>query len=273
VILYIPGVDSLVASEWLRLQEVASLLEPFAVQTNLLQSDAHSLSSILPSILDLECHLEQHTAAATVKRSMLRDMHDRFQTILQPDTHQFNPLPAAACLLDPTLASVLLGPNQASLLHAAKMFIVHLTLSIPPTTTNAVRSNTNSTATTSGLQRFKFLAAKMTSDMAATATTPAAPASGNGTHTQESAISQINRYLVEIADQDIPNALEFWRDRRATYSSIALIAEDLISAPASQAFVERIFSLCGILTAGRRNRMKRSLEMRAFLKLNCRFLQ
>jgi len=54
---------------------------------------------------------------------------------------------------------------------------------------------------------------------------------------------------------------------------IALIAEELISAPASQAFVERIFSLCGILTAGRRNRMKRSLELRAFLKLNCRFLQ
>ena len=49
---------------------------------------------------------------------------------------------------------------------------------------------------------------------------------------------------------------------------IALIAKDLISAPASQAFVVRIFSLCGILTAGRPNRMKRSLEMHAFLKLN-----
>ena len=40
------------------------------------------------------------------------------------------------------------------------------------------------------------------------------------------------------------------------------------SAPASQAYVERIFSLCGLLSAGRRNRMLKSMEMRAFLKLN-----
>src|SRR6218665_1101191 len=37
---------------------------------------------------------------------------------------------------------------------------------------------------------------------------------------------------------------------------------------ASQAYVERIFSLCGLLTAGRRNRMNQNLEMRAFAKLN-----
>ena len=43
---------------------------------------------------------------------------------------------------------------------------------------------------------------------------------------------------------------------------------DLLAAPASQAFVERIFSVCGLMTTGRRNRMCKSLEMRAFLKLN-----
>jgi len=42
---------------------------------------------------------------------------------------------------------------------------------------------------------------------------------------------------------------------------------DLLAAPASQAFVERIFSVCGLMTTGRRNRMWKSLEMRAFLKL------
>ena len=42
---------------------------------------------------------------------------------------------------------------------------------------------------------------------------------------------------------------------------------DLLSAPASQAFVDRIFSVCGLMTTGRRNRMCKSLEMRAFLKL------
>jgi hAT family C-terminal dimerisation region len=58
-----------------------------------------------------------------------------------------------------------------------------------------------------------------------------------------------------------------------TYKLIAPLALDLLSAPASQAFVERIFSLCGLMTAGRRNRMEKSLEMRAFLKLNRRLLE
>jgi len=50
------------------------------------------------------------------------------------------------------------------------------------------------------------------------------------------------------------------------------LALDLLAAPASQAFVERIFSVCGMLTQGRRNRMTRSLEMRVCLKLNSRVL-
>jgi len=42
---------------------------------------------------------------------------------------------------------------------------------------------------------------------------------------------------------------------------------------ASQANMERIFSLCGLLTAGRRNRMSQNLDMRAFVKLNRTRLQ
>jgi hypothetical protein len=55
-----------------------------------------------------------------------------------------------------------------------------------------------------------------------------------------------------------------------TYKLIALLAQDLLSALASQAFVERIFYLCELLSAGRRDRMLKSMEMRAFLKLNKR---
>jgi len=35
-----------------------------------------------------------------------------------------------------------------------------------------------------------------------------------------------------------------------------------------QTYVGRIFSLSGLLTAGRRNRMSQHLEMRVFVKLN-----
>jgi len=52
------------------------------------------------------------------------------------------------------------------------------------------------------------------------------------------------------------------------FKGLTPLAQDLLTAPASQAFVERIFSLCGLLTTGRRNRTSKSLEMRAFCKLN-----
>lgn len=42
------------------------------------------------------------------------------------------------------------------------------------------------------------------------------------------------------------------------------MALDLVAAPASEAFCERTFSVCGILTVGRRNRMKMSQEKSLF---------
>ena len=63
-------------------------------------------------------------------------------------------------------------------------------------------------------------------------------------------------------------AINFWIERKTTYPILAPLALDLMSAPASEAYVERIFSLCGDLTVGKRNRMSTSLETRVFLKLN-----
>jgi len=41
----------------------------------------------------------------------------------------------------------------------------------------------------------------------------------------------------------------------------------LLSAPASQAYVETVFYVCGDLTAGKRNRLSKNLEMYAFRKV------
>jgi len=64
------------------------------------------------------------------------------------------------------------------------------------------------------------------------------------------------------------DSLTFWQERRKIYSLLAPLAEDLVSAltaPASQAFVERFLSVCGMLTKGHRNEMEKLLEMRDFL--------
>ena len=46
------------------------------------------------------------------------------------------------------------------------------------------------------------------------------------------------------------------------------LALDLVASPAPEAYVERLFSLCGDLTARKRNSTKVSLCRRVFLKLN-----
>jgi len=51
----------------------------------------------------------------------------------------------------------------------------------------------------------------------------------------------------------------------SNFGCIARLALDLLSAPASEAYVEHIFPL---FATRRRNRLKKNLEMRVFLKLN-----
>jgi hypothetical protein len=68
------GVDTLLNSEWTKLEEMVQLLEPFATPTDVIQTDFMSLSLILPSLLDIQCHLQQFTAAKVVAIRMLSDM-------------------------------------------------------------------------------------------------------------------------------------------------------------------------------------------------------
>ena len=76
--------------------------------------------------------------------------------------------------------------------------------------------------------------------------------------------SHINQYIADIHIRSFGgSAIEFWRQKEQSniYSVLTLIAQDLVSALSSQAFVERLFSFCGMLTVGRRNRMDKSLNM------------
>jgi hypothetical protein len=72
--------------------------------------------------------------------------------------------------------------------------------------------------------------------------------------------------------------LGFWLQWRGAeqlgpYPLLTPLAQDLISAPVSEAYSERVFSLCGNLIAGKRNRLSVNLEKRTFLKMNKEYLQ
>jgi hypothetical protein len=92
--------------------------------------------------------------------------------------------------------------------------------------------------------------------------------------TRNAAEAELERYLGEAAGAcEVPSALEFWLDRQKAFPVIAPFALDLVTCPASQAYVERAFSLCGDMCARKRNRACINLERRVFLKLNSKFIK
>jgi len=99
-------------------------------------------------------------------------------------------------------------------------------------------------------KKFSFLANKL---HAATS-----PGTLSMVTNQETVQGQLNCYISDLTETNLDTeiAIEFWSERMAIYKLIGPLALDLLSAAASQAFVERIFSLCGLMTAGQRNRME-----------------
>ena len=58
-----------------------------------------------------------------------------------------------------------------------------------------------------------------------------------------------------LATSDASDTTNFWNNRVNIYDKLSLTAQDILAAPASKAYIERGFSVCGLLTAGRTNRM------------------
>ena len=54
--------------------------------------------------------------------------------------------------------------------------------------------------------------------------------------------------------------MRYWLSKEPQYKCIGGLPLDLVAAPASQAYVERLFSVCGDLTARKRNKTKGNLE-------------
>ena len=53
---------------------------------------------------------------------------------------------------------------------------------------------------------------------------------------------------------------------------MAPLALDMLYMPASEAYAERVFIVCGYLSAGRRNRLSKNMEHRMFIKMNSKVL-
>ena len=116
----------LLHSDWSQIDNIVKTLQPFKQQTDLLQSNNLSMSQIIPSLLELKLGLKDPTVNKQLSQLLYRSINDRFACFLDPDCSEFDSLPAAACLLDPSVGICMLQDDMATLLRAAKQYIHNL---------------------------------------------------------------------------------------------------------------------------------------------------
>lgn len=115
--------DSLLFNEWARLVELEKILLPFKVQTDAMQTDTLALSNIIPCILELSLNLQDPSLTKTLAVPLLQALRRRFSIFLVATSAAFDPLPSAACLLDPTVSSAMNRDDTAALKDAALAYI------------------------------------------------------------------------------------------------------------------------------------------------------
>jgi len=162
--------DQILASEWKLLEQVATLLKPFADHTRLLEGDPVALSSVIPAAMDLECHLlgfqqdqTKHDVRKVIASDMLSDMRRRFESVTSTHSSSFDPLPAAATFLHQSLCAALFIPGKAQLLQAAKDLIMEMlneagdSSDVASTSNETQAQNSEREANSTALSRFRFL--------------------------------------------------------------------------------------------------------------------
>ncbi len=150
--------------------------------------------------------------------------------------------------------------------RAAQSLVENLAAQYNPATTcqdTVIATQTAAESPPTVLQKYHFLASRMEVNVSLT---------NQSDHVTDSVLTEMKRYVDVLQGVCNETPLQFWRSREAFYPKLAPVALDLVSAPASQAFVERIFSVCGLLSSGLRNRATTSLEQCVFLKINKKLL-
>lgn len=80
---------------------------------------------------------------------------------------------------------------------------------------------------------------------------------------------ELAQYMVELSSiQHEVVATEYWLSRQNIFTNLSRLALDLTSVSVSQAYVERVFSVCGELTTRKKRKATGHLESRVFLKMN-----
>ena len=219
--------------EWAKVKNLCELLKPFADATNIFQSNNFAISKSIPTLLDIFDHLsnlinKKHglcAEAELIKSHLIR----KTSFTMDPDDPRFDSAYLMSSLLDPQ-QSIKLTNTLFDL--AKSMTIKHFKSLISSPDTESVQSTIAIQN-----QRRSFL-------------TSSAP--------ENLMISQINYYISSIESDKFDfsaEALEFWSSNKLQYSEIFRAAVEILSIQPSSASVERMFSICGYRSPGRKSKI------------------
>ena len=256
--------DCLQNSDWKMLENYKQLLEPFANYTNLESAeDMTTISTVIPVLLELSMHLEemgQKPGLAKVSSCMLQNLKKCFRKLQDTECVDFDPLYVAGTFLDPHYRLVL----SREQVQAAKRMIVNAARG--PTVTSSNSEAEEMEEQIGEMQepkqkRFKYLTTVIAKKKELLGT----PKAGSDKIDEE--ISRYQAELHELDEADDP--MDYWVSMECQFSSLSLLAYDILSIPASSAPVERIFSASGDSCLGKRNRLSgTNLEREVLIKMN-----
>ena len=85
---------------------------------------------------------------------------------------------------------------------------------------------------------------------------------------------ELEQYLEKVhAYPDDKDPLQFWVETREIYPTLSSVAFDILCIPGSSAPVERVVSIAGHATTGKRNRLSgKNLEHQIMIKANKYYL-
>ena len=267
--------DNLAMSEWKALENIQKLLKPFAQYTSLVGGEEYTtLSSVIPVIMEINLHLEEMkevSEMANVSRLLQSELKRRFRKYTDPSDPDHEPLCLMATMLDPRYR-LLLNPIQME--STKRQLLVALK--------EAAGNNGGSNSPSSGavtvtpvvsqdeteeppVKRFhhlsKLLQERAREGIEQVAKTPPGK-------------QELEHYLQNFQPlSDQMDAVDFWVENEKTYPLLSSMAVDILTIPGSSTAVERVFSVAGESTSGKRNRLAdKNLEREVLIRKNKMYL-
>ena len=266
--------DAIQPSDWKLLKEMHELLFPFAQMTTLTSGETYvTLSKVIPCVLlmksTLKKHVDNRSSLSNVAKNMIKEVDQRFGHLLDPDHPDHDPVYAVATFFDRRYKTLLRKELLASTKKAIVATVRETFEGVSDNDTDSDLSPTkeppNKRPCVDPLTAFvdEF-------EMHTINTGPVHTERGRRKSITGRLNLAVDEYEGVLRSSDA-DPLEYWISKSddLLLGTLAPYAINTLSIPVSSAPVERVFSVAGESTIGKRNRLTGSnLEREVLLRKN-----